>query len=303
MRRSSAFLSAITVAALALAPSIADARAGGFGSFGSRGGRTFSAPPPTSTAPYAASPMERSLTPRPNPGAANPGFAGAPMGAPARSGFGSGLLGGLLGVGLGSMLFGGGFMGNGGGFGFIGLLLQLVLLFFAGRWVLRRILGQRPAFAGMSRMGQPTGLGGTPGGARPTPSVGIGPSDYAAFDQLLQSVQAAWTAHDVRTLSQLTTPEMASYFGEQLAEQVSRGITNSVTDVHLDKGDLSESWAENGREYATVAMRFSALDVTLDQSGRVVEGDTVTRSVATELWTFIRVPAGRWLLSAIQQGR
>ena len=308
MRRPSALLSAALVAALALAPSLADARAGGGGSFGSRGGRSFSAPPVTNTAPFAASPLDRSLTPRPQAPGYTPGYAGTPMGAPARSGFGSGLLGGLLGVGIGSMLFGGGFMGNGSGFGFIGLLLQLVLLFFVGRWILRRVLGQRMAFAGMPRMGQPVAQGAAyaaPGGigARPAPTVNIGPADYAAYDQLLQSVQAAWTAHDIRALSQLTTPEMASYFGEQLAEQTSRGWTNSVTDVRLEKGDLSEAWAENGREYATVAMRFSMLDVTRDQSGRVVDGDAATRNIATELWTFIRAPGGRWLLSAIQQAR
>ena len=38
-----------------LAVSAADARVGGGGSSGSRGGRTFSAPPSTSTAPTAAS--------------------------------------------------------------------------------------------------------------------------------------------------------------------------------------------------------------------------------------------------------
>lgn len=302
MRRSSAALSAAIVAALALVPTLADARAGMGGSLGSRGGRTFSAPPSTSTAPFTASPMDRSMTPRPAP---SPGFAGGSLGSPARSGFGSGLLGGLLGVGIGSMLFGGGFLGNGSGFGFIGLLLQLTLLFFIGRWVLRRFMGQRPAFAGMPRMGQPAALGGVAGGgvARPAPTVTVGPQDYAAFDQLLQSVQAAWTGHDVRTLSQLTTPEMASYFGEQLTEQTSRGWNNSVTDVHLEKGDLSEAWSEGGREYATVAMRFSMLDVTRDQSGRVVDGNAETRNAATELWTFVRAPGGRWLLSAIQQAR
>jgi predicted lipid-binding transport protein (Tim44 family) len=37
--------------------------------------------------------------------------------------------------------------------------------------------------------------------------------------------------------------------------------------------------------------------------GRVVDGDLAVRTQATELWTFVRVPGGRWLLSAIQQAR
>src|SRR5438045_5379210 len=60
-----------------LAISAADARIGGGGSFGSRGTRTFSPPPSTSTAPITAQPMQRSIT---QPG--SPGF-----GAPARGGF------------------------------------------------------------------------------------------------------------------------------------------------------------------------------------------------------------------------
>ena len=45
MRRTSTLLAAIAALSLALAPGFADARAGGGGSFGSRGGMTFSAPP------------------------------------------------------------------------------------------------------------------------------------------------------------------------------------------------------------------------------------------------------------------
>jgi predicted lipid-binding transport protein (Tim44 family) len=96
---------------------------------------------------------------------------------------------------------------------------------------------------------------------------------------------------------------MASYFAEQLAEQVSRGVRNVVSQVRLEQGDLSEAWAEGGREYATVAMRFSMTDVTLDAAGRVVDGDPAEHVQATEIWTFLRAPGGRWVLSAIQQTR
>jgi len=309
MRRSSSFIAAIAVAALALSPSFADARAGGGSSFGSRGARTYSAPPTTNTAPSMAAPMDRSMTARPAP---SPGY-GAPA-APAfggRSAFGSGLLGGLLGVGLGSMLFGGGLFGGSGGMGglgFIGLLLQAALLFFAGRWLFRMFMRrQQPAMAGgpsIARMQQPSAAPGMmPGGGRPAPAVQIGKSDYEAFDRTLHEVQAAWSAQDLNALRGSATPEMVSYFGEQLAEQASRGVRNSVTHVKLEQGDLSEAWSEGNREYATVAMRFSALDVTRDSGGRVVDGDVTLRSMATELWTFVRTPGGRWLLSAIQQAR
>ena len=309
MRRSSTVLTALAVAALALAPSFADARAGFGSSSGSRGSRTYSAPPSTNTAPSMAAPMERSMTPRAAPSAPYGAPYGAPLQQPGRSGFGSGLMGGLagglLGVGLGGLLMGNGFMGGGGGFGFIGLILQMALLFFVGRWLLRMFINRQPSLAGMPRMGQPAASGPMPmsgGGGGPAP-VNVSPADFAAFETLLQDVQAAWSAQDLRAMQQFATPEMLGYFNEQLSTQASRGVRNTVTDVKLEQGDLSEAWAEAGREYATVAMRFSMLDVTRDSSGRVVDGDVGLRTMATELWTFLRAPGGRWMLSAIQQTR
>ena len=98
---------------LVMAMSSADARIGGGVSSGSRGARTFSAPPSTSTAPNTAQPFNRTITQPSSPG----------LGTPAGGGFfnrpGMGMLGGLaagfLGAGLLGMLFGGGmFAGLGG---------------------------------------------------------------------------------------------------------------------------------------------------------------------------------------------
>jgi predicted lipid-binding transport protein (Tim44 family) len=174
-----------------------------------------------------------------------------------------------------------------------------------GRWLLRLFLGGgQPVFAGGGMFARgPGGPIPTGGGAGAARSVRIGPADYQGFEQSLQAIQAAWSAHDINALRSLATPEMASYFAEQLGEQTSRGVRNTVTDVKLEQGDLAEAWAEQGREYATVAMRFSMIDVTRDATGRVVEGDPYRRTEATEIWTFMRAPGARWILSAIQQAR
>src|SRR5256884_898070 len=122
---------------LAIAVSEADARVGGGGSSGSRGSRTFSAPPSTTTAPGTAQPMNRTFTQPGSPGMGAPAAAGA-----ARGGFfnrpGMGLLGGLaagfLGAGLLGMLFGGGMFGGLGGMASIfGLILQIGLIILVGR--------------------------------------------------------------------------------------------------------------------------------------------------------------------------
>jgi predicted lipid-binding transport protein (Tim44 family) len=49
-------------------------------------------------------------------------------------------------------------------------------------------------------------------------------------------------------------------------------------------------------------MRWSARDYTVRaDTGVLVEGRAGERVEATEVWTFVRAPGGRWLLSAIQQ--
>jgi predicted lipid-binding transport protein (Tim44 family) len=328
-RRGQAVLALAAV--LTLAASVAEARAGRGGGFGSRGSRTWSAPPVTRTAPTDAAPIQRSQIPQ--SGVQRPGTA-APQTAPSR-GFGGALMGGLLGAGLLGMLFGAGFFGGLGGLAsFFGLLIQIVLLVVVVRlalnWFRRR---QQPAFEGPQGYGRsglggavpPTGgggvggiggLGGALGGlgrARPQPAaatrrpgatdeVGIKPEDFDEFERSLKVVQAAYSDRDVAALWSVATPEMAGYLQEQLNEDSGNGVIGRVTDVQLLQGDLAEAWREGSADYATVAMRFSATEsVTEKATGRVVEGDPTKPTEITEIWTFRRDNAGPWKLSAIQQ--
>jgi predicted lipid-binding transport protein (Tim44 family) len=302
MRRTPVLLAGVAALALALSPGLADARAGGGSSFGSRGSMTYSAPPSTRTAPYSAAPMQRSMTPeyQPLPSYGARSYQGG--------GLMRGLMGGLFMAGLFGLVFGHGFLGGGlGMFGFLGLLLQIVLVVWVVRFLFRTFMaGRSPAMAGgpniFARGGMP---GPVPngGGVSQPPAVPIGPQDYQQFEQLLTGIQAAWSAHDLNGMQAMATPEMVSYFAEQLSEQVSRGVRNVVSDVRLLSGDLAQAWAEQGREYATVAMRFSMIDVTRDAAGRVVDGSPQEHVTATEIWTFVRSRGGHWILSAIQQAR
>ncbi len=320
MRRPSLLLVAVTAGAMALAPVLADARPGGGSSAGSRGSRTYSAPPATNTAPAPARPVERSMTEpsRPGVGAPNAARPAAPQAAPRPGLFGGGLMGGLMGgligVGLAGMLFGHGMFG-GGGFGFasfIGLLLQVALIgglvWLVVGFLRRRMGAQQPALAGMPgnampRMAEGPLQGGNGGGATPAEApVAIADADFQSFEQTMQGVNAAWSKQDMRALQTLCTPEMVQYFADDLAELASKGLRNETRDVKLEQGDLAEAWAENGREYATVAMRFTMLDATFRVADNsVAEGSTTQRTQATETWTFVRARGGHWLLSAVQQ--
>jgi predicted lipid-binding transport protein (Tim44 family) len=301
---------AVVVAALAFLGSGADARIGNGLSLGSRGSRTFSAPPPTATAP-SGSPFQRTVT-QPNFNTApRPGFGGPSTGGFFnRPGLLGGLAAGFLGAGLFGLLFGHGFLGGVGGFlSFIGLIFQLGLValiaMFLWRYFQRR---SQPAYAGLYRDGGPVqpmklvGSNGPAGPAQRSDTIGIGGADYDAFERLLGEVQAAYSAEDIAALRARATPEMLSYFSEDLAQNASRGVVNKVSNVKLLQGDLAEAWREGDTEYATVAMRFSLNDTMVDRaSGRVVEGDPTHPQEAAELWTFRRSRGGQWMLSAIQQ--
>ncbi len=300
----------VTVAAI-IAPVAADARPGMGGSMGSRGSRTYSAPPATNTNPGGASPFSRSMTPNPGQYAA-PGYAGNPGYGVARPHpFAAGLAGGLLGAGIGGLLFGhhnayaDGYDDRGSGAAsFIWLLIELAVLFFLGRWLYRRFVASRATGSIGGAMPNPMArMGAAAAPPRGGTAIQITNADYQAFEQALLDVQQAWSMQDLRSLSRFATPEMVSYFSEQLSDLASRNLRNVVSAVTMDRGDLSEAWAEAGREYATVAMRYSMIDVTTDLTGRVVDGSPTERQSVTELWTFVRARGGSWLLSAIQQAR
>lgn len=294
----------------------AEARMGG--SFGSRGMRTFSSPSITEMAPSPVAPIQRSMTPNTGGGYSTPGY-GAPnsgfgLGGGFWPGFGGGLLGGMLGGlffhGLFGSMLGYGFGGIGGG---ISSLFQLVLV--GGLlWFLFRRFGRPSMVSGPTGSpygGQgygpqgPFGMGGS-GPANPArrDEIGVTNADLARFEQMLGEVQAAFSREDHQGLRQLTTPEMVSYLSEELADNATHGLRNDVTNLHFVRGELSEAWREGARDYATVALQWTATDVMRDRTtGEIKRGDPDHPAEAKEYWTFVRESGGPWLLSAIQDAR
>lgn len=341
-------VAALGIAVSFIAVDMAEARRAS-GGFGSRGTRTFAAPPATSTTPGQAAPINRSMTPNTNqatPGAAQPARPNTQAPQQSRGMFGGmmgGLMGGLLMGGLFGMLMGGGFGGMAGFFGMllqgllIGGLIMLAMRFFASR------RQGKPAFGGAAgnnsarndysapqgnqnstggfkipQMGSKAGsFGGAavaasaaPIAAKPTPhenamsegdEIGVTQADLETFQAALEKVQAAYAAEDYGTLRKLTTPEAMSYLAEELSDHATSGVKNDVRDVKLLQGDVSEAWHEEGKDYATVAMRYSAIDVMRDRNtGKIVEGNENQPEESTELWTFVRQGGSEWQVAAIQ---
>ncbi|MDI2113635.1 Tim44 domain-containing protein [Commensalibacter nepenthis] len=287
----------------------------------------------TMTRPPAAAPSPSNSTP-----GASPGMAGGAMNRPAQqqapasggmSNFTKGLIGGAVGAAGYHMLTGskesnaqqpanqnqqgqneqqqapqqkqsGGFMS---------LLIRLIIIGLVV-WLVIRFIRRRGAAGANNNNTAPNNISAN----RVNPSMNANPQpvqqtniqlqqeDYVTFQQRLLEVQDAWNRQDLNSLQKITTPEMIAYFNEQLTDLSSQGLHNSTSNVQFVQGDLSEAWAEGNREYATVAMRYSLIDITTDNTGRVVDGNPNQPVNITELWTFVRATNNKWwLLSAIQQ--
>jgi predicted lipid-binding transport protein (Tim44 family) len=304
------FLALCCCAFLALAPAIAEARAGfSFGgrpsSVGSRGARSWEN--------NGAQPLNRGLTPsRPyTPPGLAPGSGNRAYGASffQRHPFLTGLAGGAF----GAWLFGHGAnaQGTGGGTGSaLGVLLWIAIA-AAIVWLALRFLRRRTVSPGWPGSPPRSGTAGLPvPGAMPAGrgrDVNLADADLQSFEQLHAAIQDAWSAGNLARLRQLMTPEMLSHFSAELTRNTARGLRNIVADVRLLNGELNESWEERDRQYATAFLRWRAVDYVVRLAAspadrdHVVGGDPRTPVETEEVWTFVRGPGSGWLLAAVQQ--
>lgn len=341
MQNSSKLIAACIIASLIGLPtlSFAKARGGGGGySSGSRGGNSsmgFGSRGSRTHQENGAKPIEQSTTSRPSttppPQTTNsPTAQPTPATSPSwfqRNPLLAGIAGGLAGTWLGHMLFGATESNakttdmesgsgsapastSGNSFGLILLLMAIG----AGAFYFFRRSKQTPApvFTGLSRSTAARGSlldvsANSTTNEQDTKAYAVSTEDKAAFQQLLREIQTAWSAQDVAALRRHLTPEMLSYFSTALAEDHSQGVRNHVEDVVLLKGDVREAWSEDSTDYATVDLRWNARDYTVSttiprgEPGYLVEGSEDTATESIEVWTFMRVRNGQWLLSAIQQ--
>lgn len=315
--------------------SLAKARGGGGFSSGARGGSSSMGMGSRGSRTYqdnGAKPIEQSTTAKPST-TPPPHTANSPMAQPApatspswwqRNPLLAGIAGGLAGTWIGHMIFGATESSAktteaadaepGSASSSFGLVLLLMLIGAGALYYFKKVRQTpAPVFTGLSRntaaRGSLLDISSHDRTAGPTTNMAytVTPEDQTTFQQLLIDIQSAWTAQDVAALRRCLTPEMLSYFSTALAEDNSRGVQNHVEGVELIKGDVREAWSEGDQDYATVDLRWNARDYTVSttiprgEPGYLIEGSEETPTESSEVWTFMRVRDGRWLLSAIQE--
>jgi predicted lipid-binding transport protein (Tim44 family) len=297
-------LAIVLTANFMIMESVAWARAGGGGSSGSRGGRSFSQPArPTSPSPGPGSQPSAPYG-QPSPGM-RPGMAQPPPSSFMRSPFAQGLAGGLLGGFVGNMLFGsrgysapygapGAAAPGSGGFGGSGIGLFDLLLIGGGIYFLMRYLRRRrermatePSYYAPADFDQAGGYGGynqAPEDAYDQPPISAqardlqqGLEQIRSFDpgfneyqfketaqDLFFRIQAAWMNRSLEGMEGILTDEMAADFAIQFAEMKSKGQINRLENIAVRKVEFSEAWQESGQDYITVLFTASLLDYTVD---------------------------------------
>lgn len=288
-------------------------RAGGGGSSGSRGSRSYSAPIRPSPAP------SRPVAP-----------PSSVQQSPQRSGWMGGLMGGIgglfLGGLIGSMLFGGLGSGLGGGIGLMEILIIGGLAYFALSYVRRRQYRMPASPRGDAT---PQGADATPwqpGSQSPTTAtleVPATPSDLdrgvghirqmdGGFDAVrfadtasdfFFKVQAASMARDMGSVRDRLTPEMHATLQKGCDQLRAKRRVNRLENIAVRSAAVTEAWQEGGQDFVTVRFRANLLDYTVDEtSSQVMEGSPTEPVKFEEYWTFVRpVGPNPWRVSAIQQ--
>ena len=295
------FLSILLVLALS---HVAEARVGGGRSSGFRGSRGF--------APRQAAPNTAPSQPRP----ANPGTFGAPMGSPGGSPFMRGVMGGVAGGFLGSMLarsmgYGGDnqMQGSGGGVG----ILEILLLAGLGIFLFRKFMGSRQQYTSLETsktQALATERGNNESDYAQTLERFDASFDLTRFkeqrmDDFLK-IQSSWNTRDLNPVQNLLAPEIRETLDSDISELKRVRQINKLENIAVRGSDLTESWHENGKEYATLNFRAQLLDYTIDEvSQNVVSGDRSQPVKFEEEWTFVRnciesvSATNPWKLSAI----
>jgi predicted lipid-binding transport protein (Tim44 family) len=295
---------------------MADARAGGGRSSGSRGSRSYQAPsrPDQTSQPRREATAQQAQQP-------------APM-MPQSGGFMRGLGTAVLGGFLGSMLFSGlagagGFGGGlgGSGFGMMEILLFAGLAYFLYRKFRTSQAAAAPGYGSMQyqdtqyQAPAPPSYSNTPPVQESLPLNGI---DYRSLtmmdrsftpEQFLKSaqdsffkIQGAWNKQDSAALRGLCGAELMKSWEDEIAQLRSRGQKNRMDNIALRESEITEVWTETGEDFITVRLHANLLDYTVDDKGAVVSGSDSNAVQFEEFWTFTRpVGPNPWKLTAVQQ--
>ena len=199
------------------------------------------------------------------------------------------------------------------GFGFIEILLLAGVGFFIFRWMKQRNATQ---FATSSPQGYGESYNNYSSPSAPLPQTEeeitsvlgqrdpnfqLAPFKEARTDDFFK-LQAALMGRDLGTVRDKVTPEILSVLESDIATLKTAGKINRIENIAVRETEIVEAWEESDRQYATLRLKASLLDYTVDDKmGTLLSGSTTDPIKFDEHWTFVKeVNAPHWKLTAIE---
>lgn len=121
----------------------------------------------------------------------------------------------------------------------------------------------------------------------------------SAFEMIVNS----YASGDRETLRPLLSDEVYENFGQAIAARADKKHTLETTLVAIRSADLLEASMDGRVAFLTVKFVTEQINVTRDDKGEVVDGDTGKVATVTDIWTFARNMRSRnpnWTLVATE---
>ena len=118
-----------------------------------------------------------------------------------------------------------------------------------------------------------------------------------AFEMILR----AFAAGDTQQLKTLLSEDVYSNFLAAIRERDKEGETLENTLVGIRNAEMIEAYMEGKNAFVTIKIKSEQINVTKNEAGQVVDGDSNHIQQVTDIWTFMRDTKSRdpnWTLVA-----
>ena len=123
----------------------------------------------------------------------------------------------------------------------------------------------------------------------------------AAARALFIGVQNGLALRDMGMLRNRVTPEMHAALQARCDQLRAAKQSNRIEKIDITNAAVEDAWEERDREFATVRLRGTLFDYTVDDAtGTVLDGSKTAAQRFEERWTFVRAADARaWRLAGI----
>lgn len=106
----------------------------------------------------------------------------------------------------------------------------------------------------------------------------------AAFEMIVLS----YAKGDLESVRPFVAPDVYESFNEAVQEREAEGEVLETKLFSIRSADITEAEMRGSEARVTVTFVSEQNNVTRDAEGTIVDGDTTTREVVTDVWTFAR---------------